>query len=56
MSTKLKTKKIEETAAPVIHIRVKRHVTYFVDDGLRIAVTTSRVVKKRRKETNDNLA
>ena len=54
MTTKAITKKAEEITEPMIHIRVRKNITYFVNDNIRIAVTSAKVVKK--KETKEDLA
>jgi hypothetical protein len=56
MTTKTITKKTKKIAVPIIHIRVKKNVTYFVNDNIRIAVTSAEVVNKKNKDATKDLA
>lgn len=56
MTTKAITKKTENRIVPIIHIQVKKNITYSVNDNIRIAVTSVKVVNKNKKETKEDLA
>ena len=56
MNAKAITKKTKEKIEPVIHIRVKKNITYFVNDNIRIAVTSAEVVNKKKKNITEDLA
>lgn len=56
MTAEVATKKIEKITEPTIHIRVRKNITYFVNDNICIAVTTAKVVNRKKKEKNEDLA
>jgi hypothetical protein len=55
MALEIQQKETKESVKPIIHIRVRKNITYYIQDKIRIAVTTARVIKED-KDPEENLA